>query len=424
MRSRRVGKAYSASGAATSSAGGSRASCARADSAAATARAIEQALPARLRAGDPSPHESPGPGFRGQREHRAQSRRFGPGPRACCCRPATHRAPASRPVWITDRPASIIGTPIRVQSAPWLTSSGWRHTRSPATPGCGRCSATSSPTPAGRCVSRGAFWRYAADESKPNWYLPYSGGRAPGELSALETAALRTRVHRDIAAAARNELVLVKTHSYFGSLEAHRLQELELTAGALYIVRNPLDVVPSMADHFGVSLDEAIDFLANEMTGTPGDEQANVASVLCSWSTHVLSWCQSRLARLQVIRYEDLLDNGPATLAKVTRFLAMGHDPARIKRAIRSSSVEELRRRRRRRFCGAQSEFAALLQPWPEEPPARSAEPRADRAHRRMPPAADDPVRVPAAGKLTPQRRCRCPYRRWPAAYRSRRTRQ
>ena len=196
---------------------------------------------------------------------------------------------------------------------------------------------------AGRPLRLADLWRYAADESKPNWYLPYSGGRDPGELSALETAALRTRVARDIAAAARNELVLVKTHSYFGSLEAHRLQELELTAGALYIVRNPLDVVPSMADHFGVGLDEAIDFLANEMTGTPGDE-ANVASVLCSWSTHVLSWCQSRLARLQVIRYEDLLDNGPATLAKVTRFLAMGHDPARIECAIRSSSVEELRR--------------------------------------------------------------------------------
>ena len=48
--------------------------------------------------------------------------------------------------------------------------------------------------------------------------------------------------------------------------------------------------------------------------GTPGDE-ANVASVLCSWSTHVRSWCQSGLPRLQVIRYEDLLDDGPGTLA-------------------------------------------------------------------------------------------------------------
>ena len=196
---------------------------------------------------------------------------------------------------------------------------------------------------AGKPLRLADLWRYAADESKPNWYLPYSGGRAPGELSALETAALRTRVHRDIAAAARNELVLVKTHNFFGSLEAYKLQELELTAGAVYIVRNPLDVVPSMADHFGVSLDEAIDFLANDMTGTPGDE-ANVASVLCSWSTHVRSWCQSGLARLQVVRYEDLLEKGPTALAKVTRFLGMGHDPARLKRAIRCSSVEELRR--------------------------------------------------------------------------------
>ena len=92
-----------------------------------------------------------------------------------------------------------------------------------------------------------------------------------------------------------------------------------------------------------MSLDEAIDFMSNDMTGTPGDE-ANVASVLCSWSTHVRSWCQSGLPHLQVIRYEDLLENGPATFANVTRFLGMSHDSARLKRAIRSSSVEELRR--------------------------------------------------------------------------------
>jgi len=92
-----------------------------------------------------------------------------------------------------------------------------------------------------------------------------------------------------------------------------------------------------------MTVDEAIDFLSNDMTGTPGDE-ANVASVLCSWSTHVRSWCQAGLPHLHVIRYEDLLENGPATFANVTRFLGMSHDPARLKRAIRSSSVEELRR--------------------------------------------------------------------------------
>jgi hypothetical protein len=196
---------------------------------------------------------------------------------------------------------------------------------------------------AGRPLRLGDLWRYAADESKPNWYQPYSGGRTPGELSALETAVLRPRVHQDIATSAVNAAILVKTHNFFGGLEGYRLQNLELTAGAIYVMRNPLAVVPSVADHFGVSLDEAIDFLSNDMTGTPGDE-ANVASVLCSWSTHVRSWCQSGLPRLQVIRYEDLLANGPGTLAKVTRFLGLGHDPARLKRAIRSSSVEELRR--------------------------------------------------------------------------------
>jgi len=196
---------------------------------------------------------------------------------------------------------------------------------------------------AGRPLPIDEFWRYATDESKPNWYLPYSGGRAPGELSALETASLRAIVQRDIAASAGDALALVKTHNFFGALEGYPLQDRELTAGAVYLVRNPLDVVPSVADHFGIGIDEAVEFLANDMTGTPGDE-ANVASVLCSWSTHVRSWCLSGLRHLRVVRYEDLLANGATTLSEVTRFLGLGDDPARIKRALRYSSSAELRR--------------------------------------------------------------------------------
>lgn len=196
---------------------------------------------------------------------------------------------------------------------------------------------------AGRPLSINEFWRYAADDSKPDWYQPYCGGRAPGELSALETAALRSLVQRDIVTSTGDAQVLVKTHSFFGALEGYPLQARQLTAAAVYLIRNPLDVVPSMADHFGIGIEEAVDFLANDMTGTPGDE-ANVASVLCSWSTHVRSWCLSGLGNLCVLRYEDLLERGPATVAGVARFLGYSDDLSRVKRAIRYSSIEELRR--------------------------------------------------------------------------------
>jgi hypothetical protein len=213
---------------------------------------------------------------------------------------------------------------------------------------------------AGRPLAIDELWRYATDESKPNWYLPYSGVRAPGELSALEAASLRAMVQRDIAASVQGPVALVKSHSFFGALEGYPLQDRELTAGAVYLVRNPLDVVPSMADHFGIGLDEAVDFLANDMTGTPGDE-ANVASVLCSWSTHVRSWCLSGLQSLHVVRYEDLLHRGAETLAAVTGFLGLGSDPARIKRALRYSSSAELRRQERARGFSERSPNSELF---------------------------------------------------------------
>jgi hypothetical protein len=158
-----------------------------------------------------------------------------------------------------------------------------------------------------------------------------------------EATALRPRVHAAIAAAAGANDVFVKTHNLFGSLEGLPLHNLEVTAGAIYVVRNPLDVVPSLADHFGIGLDEAIDFMGNEQTGSPGDE-ANVAGVLGSWSAHAGSWSGSGLRRLRVVRYEDLHAQPEQAFAGILGFLGRTPDPARLARAIRHAAFDTLRR--------------------------------------------------------------------------------
>ena len=191
-----------------------------------------------------------------------------------------------------------------------------------------------------------AMDRYFADESKPNWYAPY----VPGSLGDLDLAgicALRPRVQCDIAAS-RPGSIFVKTHNFLGAYQDSPLHEMSVTAGAIYIVRNPLDVVLSLADHFSLSIDEAIMFMNNEATGSPTDE-ANVASVLSSWSVHVQSWTASTDDSTFVLRYEDLLAKPAKGFKSLVSFLGLKQDAALLRRAIHFSSFPELRKQEQQR---------------------------------------------------------------------------
>ena len=192
----------------------------------------------------------------------------------------------------------------------------------------------------GEPVDINALDKYFADDSKPTWYTRHAN-RPLNELSPLEICRLRLRVHLDIAAS-RQGSIIVKTHSYFGQYEGVLLHEMSVTAGAIYIVRNPLDVVLSLADHFGISVNEAIAFMNDPATGSPTDE-ANVASVLGSWSDHVESWTHSPNANLHIVRYEDLIDRPAKAFAGILSFLNLGKHPAIVKRAVRFSSFQALR---------------------------------------------------------------------------------
>jgi len=182
--------------------------------------------------------------------------------------------------------------------------------------------------------------KYFADDSKPYWYQNHTD-RPLHELSMRDICLLRCQVHQDIASS-RAGSVIVKTHSLLGAYDGIPLHEMSVTAGAIYVVRNPLDVVLSLADHFGISIDDAIAFMNDPATGSPTDE-ANVASVLGSWSGHVESWTSEESPSLHVVRYEDLIDRPLKAFAGIVSFLNLGRDAPAIKRAMRFSSFQALR---------------------------------------------------------------------------------
>jgi hypothetical protein len=194
--------------------------------------------------------------------------------------------------------------------------------------------------PTDRPADINALDKYFANESKPNWYQPLVE-ESLADLSLYQICELRPTVQKNIAAS-RAGSVFVKTHNILGAYDGLPLHEMSVTAGAIYVVRNPLDVVLSLADHFGLSIDDAIVFMNNKATGTPTDE-ANVGSVLSSWSEHVRSWTVSDDSTC-ILRYEDLLAKPEKAFNEIIKFLGLDRDRRRLRQAIQSCSFLEMRK--------------------------------------------------------------------------------
>ena len=171
---------------------------------------------------------------------------------------------------------------------------------------------------------------YGRLEADPELYSRIAGRRST-ELDFAQLCALRPQVHAAIAAAApRTEFV--KTHSMAGAFDGMPLLTPQVSAGEIYVVRNPLVVVISMSHHFGIDTDAAIDYLNNENSATENTELF-VSEFLGSWSQHVKSWADMQSERILILRYEDLLAKPAKGFGKVARMVGTD-DRTRIERAI------------------------------------------------------------------------------------------
>lgn len=160
-------------------------------------------------------------------------------------------------------------------------------------------------------------------------------------LTPAQVQALRPRVHQHLTTL-HDDLVFVKTHN--ANLVVHDvpLCTPDLTAGAIYIVRDPRDVAVSYAAFTGKSLDEIIDFMGQEGAANASDG-TQVFELLSSWSRHVVSWVAAPNRLL--VRYEDLLAEPERHFARMIKFLGAANsmpDLQRLRRAIAFSSFKSL----------------------------------------------------------------------------------
>ena len=167
--------------------------------------------------------------------------------------------------------------------------------------------------------------------------------RSLEEWTAEDVARMRPKVN-ELIARGQQESVFCKTHNALMTAHGHPTINLGVTSGAIYIVRNPLDVASSFADFLGVDLDKAVDLMATDNLESPHDPEANnVQLALGSWTQHVESWTGRPNPRLHVVRYEDMLEDPSGAFGGAARFLGLKPSPQRLTRAMRNSSFKAMR---------------------------------------------------------------------------------
>ncbi len=137
-----------------------------------------------------------------------------------------------------------------------------------------------------------------------------------------------------------------KIHDAYTKLpNGEPLVPVEATKGALCIIRNPLDVAISFANHSNCSIDQSIENMNNpEYAFCKSTKRISnqLRQWLLSWSDHVTSWADAPGLNVKVVRYEDMKQRPLETFTQMATFLELPDDEQSINDALDKCSIDKL----------------------------------------------------------------------------------
>lgn len=124
----------------------------------------------------------------------------------------------------------------------------------------------------------------------------------------------------------KNSVQFLKTHSYLFNIKNHRFTDLNNSLGSIYIVRDPRNVVTSLANFKNISPEEACDNMIKSYR-IPGDLSLKSGSerttvYIGTWALNFNSWKSFKFQdRYLLVKYEDLINQKEKTFIKVLHFI-------------------------------------------------------------------------------------------------------
>ena len=146
-----------------------------------------------------------------------------------------------------------------------------------------------------------------------------------------------------------------KTHQGNFKIGNDHFTNNQNTQAAIYIVRDPRNLITSISNHYSLSLDEAYKFLTSPTLRGNGksweEKKDGMFCFLGKWNEHYKSWTQNT-KNLLLLRYEDLITEPKRELEKVIFFLNkhvnFKTDDIKNNKILESTSFEKLKEMEKR----------------------------------------------------------------------------
>jgi len=121
-----------------------------------------------------------------------------------------------------------------------------------------------------------------------------------------------------------NKDTFLKTHNTLIEFEGYKFTSPKQTRGAIYIVRDPRNVVLSMSHHYSLTYEESFKKMINSeaslLEKTFNNDHSNF-TFLGSWSNHYKSWRDNNEFKVLFLKYEDFEKNAEKEFKKILSFI-------------------------------------------------------------------------------------------------------
>jgi len=147
----------------------------------------------------------------------------------------------------------------------------------------------------------------------------------------------------------KDSVQFLKTHSSFNKFNGYSFTNLDMTLGAIYIIRDPRTLVESFSRHYQCSIEQSLDHMLNGLLLEKNEVHS--MTMVGSWLENYKSWKSLNFDnRYMLVKYEDLINNKEETFVKILKFIKRFSkfniliNPKKIENTLETTKFENMQK--------------------------------------------------------------------------------
>ena len=109
----------------------------------------------------------------------------------------------------------------------------------------------------------------------------------------------------------------LKTHHLLAAWKNNNFTNSKNTLGAIYIVRDPRNVLTSIKNHFSYTYEEALKMMLDKNWSLTN----GIKTMLSSWGVHYFSWVKNN-KNVLLVKYEDMMNDLRKEIYRILNYLS------------------------------------------------------------------------------------------------------